>query len=284
MGTKSRAANRTSQKPIVAIIGLGSLGLALAKAIAARNKYEIRGFDRNQPKRQEFSKLPGATAVRSIKTAVQGAKIVLICVKPANIDTACKEIGEAVTKAGTDPIIVSTAAAVPVKHIEKCLGADAHTVVRAMPNLLIEVGAGTVGIYGESTKAVEVVSKFFSRFATVQRVAKEERMHAVTAIVGSGPALIVELIRAFKDAMVQAGTPHAEALAFALAIFEGTAKWARKRNDVHLAALIDLITSPGGTTAELMLRVREKGVHAGIQTAIQAATERSQRMAQTYAA
>src|SRR5205085_11746733 len=76
--------------------------------------------------------------------AVEGAALVVLAVKPQDIDALLDEIAGVV---GSGQTVLSVAAAIPTASIERRLG-EAVPVVRAMPNAPATVHEGISGLCG----------------------------------------------------------------------------------------------------------------------------------------
>jgi len=96
-----------------------------------------------------------------------------------------------------------------------------------------------------------------------------------TALSGTGPAYVYLFMEAMVDAGVHLGFSRhvAEKLVFQTVI--GSANYARQSN-LHLAALRNQVTSPGGTTAEALYHLDKGGFRTVLSRAVWAAFVRSQ--------
>ncbi|UCG84519.1 MAG: pyrroline-5-carboxylate reductase, partial [Dehalococcoidia bacterium] len=102
----------------------------------------------------------------------------------------------------------------------------------------------------------------------------EKYIDMATAISGSGPAYIFLIMEALIDAAVHIGLPRDTAVELVVQTVLGSARLARE-SDKHLAELKNMVTSPGGTTAEGLLCLEEGGLRATITEAVIAAYEKA---------
>src|SRR5689334_13277925 len=117
----------------VAILGGGRIGEALLSGLLTsgwREPSEVVVTARREEQLAELRERHGAEVTADNKAAVDGAGLVVVAVKPQDIDALLDEIGPHLTTAQT---VVTVAAAIPTAHIEKRI-ADDVPVVRAMPN------------------------------------------------------------------------------------------------------------------------------------------------------
>ena len=131
--------------------------------------------------------------------AVKGAGLVVVAVKPQDLEALLTEIGSALTSKQT---VLSVAAAIPTAAIEAQL-ADGVPVVRAMPNTPATVHEGIAGICAGTHAEDEhlaLAEECLSHLGAVVRL-PERYMDAVTAVSGSGPAYFALL----AEAMIEAG-------------------------------------------------------------------------------
>jgi len=76
------------------------------------------------------------------------------------------------------------------------------------------------------------------------------------------------------DAATYIGEPRLVAYDTVIATLIGTAEMIR-RSDVHVAQLIDEVTSPGGTTSRALQVLKKGGLSAVITDAVDAAYQRT---------
>jgi len=102
----------------------------------------------------------------------------------------------------------------------------------------------------------------------------EEYMDAFTALIGSGPGIIAELIDALVLGAVATGMPRELAYRATLKLLEGTIK-TLERTGWHPAILRDIVATPAGTTIKGIYVMELRAVKAALMETIQQATKRS---------
>jgi len=207
----------------------------IAKSIIAssRNKKNL-----NNIKKQFKIKI-----AKNNKEAVQSSDIVFICVKPQDVDNVLNEIKDVVK----NQLIVSIAAGIKLKHIEKIL--KNKRVIRVMPNINCLVGEMAAGFSAGKCaikEDIHDVSKILNS-AGISFLLKEELLDIVTAISGSGPAFFAYFIKAFEASGIKNGLQKEIALKLAIQTALGTGKLLMKQN-LSPEELIAMVASKKGTT------------------------------------
>ena len=224
----------------------------------------------------ELAERHGIDATLDNVEAAAGAALVVVAVKPQDIDALLGEIGPAIT---TEQTVLSVAAAMPTATIEQHL-ASGVPVVRAMPNTPSTVHEGVAGLCA-GAHADDGTSRSRRRrsptSASVVRV-PERHMDAVTAVSGSGPAYFALLAEAMIEAGLLLGLSREISTQLVVQTMLGTAKQLRDEG-LHPVELREMVTSPGGTTIAAIRELESAGVRAAFLNAIQAAMTRARELA-----
>src|SRR5438445_647691 len=117
----------------IAILGAGRIGESLISGLLSsgwRAPEEIAATARREERVAELRERYGVQATVSNGDAVVDAALVVIAVKPQDIDVLLSEIGARILPGQT---VLTIAAAIPTTQIERRL-ATGVPVVRAMPN------------------------------------------------------------------------------------------------------------------------------------------------------
>jgi pyrroline-5-carboxylate reductase len=178
-------------------------------------------------------------------------------------------------------VVVSIMAGRTLSFLEHAFPETA--LVRAMPNTPAAIGRGiSVAVPNARVSAEQcnLVHALLGAVGTVEWIADEAMMDAVTALSGSGPAYVFLLAEAMAQAGTAVGLPPALAARLARATVAGSGELLH-RSPLDAAALRQNVTSPGGTTAAALEILMDKdGLEALLTRAIAAATERSRALAQ----
>jgi len=231
------------------MIGCGNMGEAIVKGLAK----ERSGFGRiivaeADTKKAAALKKKYSVSLSAIIDLVRESDIVVIAVKPQNIDEVLHEIKLAFSSGSRKIIIVSIAAGITTAYIENKL-AKKVSVVRAMPNMAGQIGKGisalAAGRYAARGELIQVGKIFDAIGETV--FVKEAHMDAVTAVSGSGPAYVFYFIQALVEAAVKNGIDRAIARKLVFQTLLGSVLMAEATQE-DLDVLIKKVSSKGGTT------------------------------------
>lgn len=263
----------------LAVLGCGKMGEALVAGLLAagwRAPSDIVATARREDRLEELAELHGIPTTADNVTAVSGADVIVIAVKPQDIEVLLGEISPHVDTAQT---VLSIVAAIPTNQIEALL-AESVPVVRAMPNTPSVVHEGMAGIAAGRNAGQEHLDVASDVLGHVGRVVSvpESYLDAVTAISGSGPAYFALLAEAMIEAGILLGLSREISTELVVQTMLGSAKLLRDTH-MHPVELREMVTSPGGTTTRAIQVLEQSGVRAAFLNAIQAAMERSQELA-----
>jgi pyrroline-5-carboxylate reductase len=260
----------------IAILGTGRIGEALLAGLVSSGWTDIVATSRNEARTTELHERHGVDATTSNADAVAGAAVVVVAVKPQDIDALLASISDAVTPEQT---VLTVAAAIPTAYIEARLP-EGVPVVRAMPNAPSTVHEGMAGIAAGAHAGDEqlaVAEEVLSHLGRVVRV-PESAMDAITAVSGSGPAYFALLAEAMIEAGILLGLSREISTTLVVQTMLGTAKQLRDEG-MHPVELREAVTSPGGTTIAAIRELEQAGVRAAFLNAIQAAMTRARELA-----
>jgi pyrroline-5-carboxylate reductase len=263
----------------VAILGGGKIGESLLAGLLSsgwREPGEVVVTGRREERVAELAERYGVPVTLANAEAAEGAGLVVVAVKPQDIETLLRELTGRVT---ADQTVLSVAAAIPTAAIERHLSGEIP-VVRAMPNAPATVHEGIAGICAGSHAREEhlaLAEEALTHLGAVVRVA-EPYMDAVTAVSGSGPAYFALLAEAMIEAGILLGLGRETSTQLVVQTMLGTAKLLRDEK-MHPVELREAVTSPGGTTINAIRELEQAGVRAAFLNAIQAAMDRSRELA-----
>jgi len=264
----------------LAVLGAGKAGEALITGVLSsgwRKPEEIVATARHEEYLEGLTERHGIATTSDNVEAAAGAGVVVIAVKPQDIEGLLAEVGGSLTGEQT---VISIAAAIPTSLIESHL-ADGVPVVRAMPNAPMTVHEGMAGISAgahadeEHLGAAEEVLGSIGRSVRVD----ESYMDAITAVSGSGPAYFALLAESMIEAGILLGLSREVSTDLVVQTMLGTAKLLRDER-MHPVELRETVTSPGGTTIAAIRELEQAGVRAAFLNAIQAAMKRSKELAE----
>jgi pyrroline-5-carboxylate reductase len=260
----------------IAILGAGKIGESLIAGLRSSDWADIVATSRREERAAELSERHGIEATTSNSQAIAGADVIVLAVKPQDIETLLGEVGHLL---GPEQTVVSVAAAIPTASIERHLAADVP-VVRAMPNTPATVHEGIAGVCAGRHAAREHLDRAETVLRAVGDVVEvpEDLMDAITAVSGSGPAYFALLAEAMIEAGILLSLSREVTTRLVVQTMLGTARLLRDES-MHPVELREMVTSPGGTTIRAIRELEQAGVRAAFLNAINAAMERSKELA-----
>ena len=227
----------------VHLIGGGNLGASIAIGIAKFTKgNQVTVTRRNTANILHLEQL-GVTVSKDNQHNIQNADIIILTIKPYQVDTVLAEILPAIT----NKIIASAVSGLSIENLQNKIGAN-HQAVRIMPNIAAQFGASATCIaFQESNKeAAQNVVRLFEGLGTAP-IIDEKLMDAATVLAASGTAFALRYIRASMQAGIEIGFDWQTALAISAQTVKGAAEMLLEEK-THPEQLIDRVTTPQGCT------------------------------------
>ena len=199
----------------------------------------------------------------------------VLSIKPQHLEEVLADLHGHVAPEQT---VLSIVAGAALKTLVARLGHQ--RVVRVMPNTPARIGAGisawtaTAEVDEPAREAAAALLGAMGRQIYVQ---DEAYMDMATAVSSSGPAYVFSFMEALIEAAVYLGLPREVSRELVLETVLGSALLAKETGQ-HVGQLREMVTSPGGTTAEAMLALEEGGFRASIMDAVVAAYEKAQAL------
>lgn len=254
------------------VVGAGRIGEALLGGLlaAGRDPGTLLICERDAARAEQVA---GEHGVGAVDTAgvVARADVVVLAVKPQSVPDTLASLADL----PATTLVVSLCAGVTTAALEAAL-APGTAVVRVMPNTPMLVGEGMAAASAGSHAGEEHLEVVRAMMSAVGRVVvvPESQQDAVTALSGSGPAYLLLLAEAMIDAGVLLGLPRDVATELVSQTAVGSAHLLRD-SGTHPALLREAVTSPAGTTAAALRTLDDRGVHAAVVAAVEAARDRS---------
>ena len=270
--------------PKIAILGAGSMGRAILSGLLKPHVHAggIVVTNRSRDRAASLAGTAGLTALateddpHANRTAVRGAGVVLVAVKPAMVPDLLTEIADALE---SDAIVVSVAAGVPISRFEELLPASV-AVVRSMPNTPAVVGSAVTGVSAGTRSTPEQVGLVRRLFETVGSVVEvpESQLDALSTISGSGPAYVFFLIEQLTATAVSKGFTPEQATELVNGTFIGAARLLEAAGETPTQLRIQ-VTSPKGTTERAVAVLQEADLKSVFDRATDAALARARELA-----
>ena len=226
-------------------------------------------------RREALADRYGARVGAAPAELVRDAEVVVIAVKPNQFGAVAEGLRGLLRP---EQVVLTLMAGVALSTVREGLGHEA--VIRLMPNILCRVGAGMIVWYagpGVTEEHRAAVRLLFAAMGAEFEVGDEKYLDMATAISGSGPAYMFLILEALADAGVLLGFTREQAALLAEQTMLGSALLI-KADRQHPALLRNSVTSAGGTTAEGLLVLEQRGLRAALMEAVLAAYAKAQRL------
>jgi len=229
-----------------------------------------------EARRESLKSDLGVEVTASNREAIAGADIVVLSVKPQQLEAVAEELDGALN---ADQTVLSIMAGVKIHSIGLKLN---HTkLIRVMPNTPAQIRKG-ISAWTASDDVeqatLDFVASMLSAIGDELKFSDEKNIDIATALSGSGPGYVFVFIEALTDAGVELGLPVHVARHLASQTVLGSAALQRESGK-HPAELRNMVTSPGGTTAAGLAALEMGGFRANVADAVRAAFERGEELA-----
>lgn len=261
----------------IGIIGCGNMGATITTSLIKKKLFQKQNVFICDKDKKKIAQLTKELKVKSIcpsSDLVKKADIIILAVKPKDFDGVLHKIAKTV---GTKKLVISVAAGISTSHIEYFIGRA--PVVRVMPNLAVVVETGMSALCkGRFAKKqhLSLTQKIFRSIGKTV-VVPEPLMNAVTAVSGSGPAYIFEVMEDMIKAAMKAGLSKDISQELVKQTVFGSAKMVIDGKDAP-SVLRDRVTSPGGTTEAALKHLKKHHFAAVLIEAIQKAKRRAKEL------
>ena len=202
----------------VGIIGVGTMGREIGRCLARNDKYQLEGTVRQQEKSQKLDTREKFTIHTSNLVLASRCSIIILAVKPHQVSGVCREISH---KLNPETLLLSVAAGVNLSHIN--CWAPVGIKVRAMPNLPIAIGSGSVALYTPYLTPLTklMVENLFTGVSCCW-LDREEDIEVATAVSGCAPAYLSYFIELMIQGATNLGLTRAEAKKLIIPTLIGT--------------------------------------------------------------
>lgn len=213
-----------------------------------------------------------AESVRRDETA--GPSVVVVAVKPQRIARVLQELKGALAPPPAQ-LLLSVVAGARMEAIAE--GTGHASVARAMPNTPAQIGQGMTAWTATpqaGERQLEVVRALLGALGREMYVENENMIDMATALSATGPTYIFMMMEALVDAGVHMGFSRHVAEELVTQTMLGSVLFARETHK-HPAELRNMVTSPGGTSAEAIYQMEKGSLRTVLSKAVYAAYQRA---------
>ena len=269
----------------LSFVGVGVMAEAMIAGLLRRQlaeRAQVVGSHPRAARREELQTQYGIRMVESNREAAAAgagqpteagaAALVVVAVKPQRMSRVLQELKGALAP---EQLLLSVVAGTRIETISGELG---HAgVVRAMPNTPAQIGQGMTAWTATpqlSERQLEAVRALLGALGREMYVENENMIDMATALSATGPTYIFMMMEALVDAGVHMGFSRHVAEELVTQTMLGSVLFARETRK-HPAELRNMVTSPGGTSAEAIYQMEKGSLRTVLSKAVYAAYQRA---------
>ncbi|MEP7211829.1 MAG: pyrroline-5-carboxylate reductase [Acidobacteriota bacterium] len=264
----------------LAFIGCGVMAESMAAGLLARNVVRPENVAASHPRENRRSELAEKYGIRVFESNAEAARAaetgansaVVLGIKPQRLG---RVLGDLQGVLDPGQLVMSIVAGATIGHLAGELGTP--KIVRAMPNTPSQIGAGITA--WTCTDAVDEIERghvrnILSALGKELFVETENMIDMATSLSATGPTYIFMVMEALTDAGVHLGFSREMAKELVQETMLGSVKFAMSSHK-HPAELRNMVTSPGGTSAEAIYQMEKGSLRTVLSKAVHAAYKKA---------
>jgi pyrroline-5-carboxylate reductase len=246
----------------ISIIGGGNLGASLTKGLLKTGDYKKENIiiSEIRERRRQYLNEMGFQVTNNNKKAVSEADLIIIAVKPQQVNTLLDEISGSINK--DKQIIAYTVSGLALNDVEKKLGV--LPIFRLMPNTAIEIRESMTCISYKNAEE-KIVKSIISLFNKLGKtiVILEELMAAATVLGACGIAFALRYMRAASQGGIEIGFSAEVSQLITAQTLKGAARLIIDSGN-HPEREIDKVTTPQGITISGLNEMEHQGFSSAL--------------------
>lgn len=264
----------------LAFIGCGVMGESVVAGLLRNGVVDAAHVSASHPRANRRDELKEKYGIAVYECNAEAARFVaghenaavVLCVKPQRLAKVLSDLSGVLHPAD---LVISIVAGARIEKLAEELGTA--KVVRAMPNTPSQIGAGITS--WTCTEAVGDVDRghvkeILSALGKELFVETENMIDMATSLSATGPTYIFMVMEALTDAGVHLGFSRDMAKELVQETMLGSVKFAMESHK-HPAELRNMVTSPGGTSAEAIYQMEKGTLRTVLSKAVYAAYKRA---------
>lgn len=270
----------------LAFIGCGVMAEAIIAGLLRKKLVgpeQIAGSHPRPSRREEMHVKYGIEMFENNRDAVtevspetpDQSSIVVLAVKPQRLYSVLQQLKGSLVK---EQLVVSVVAGAKIETIAEEL---VHvSIVRTMPNTPAQIGEGVTAwtaSAGVSEEQERQVCAMLEALGKAVRVENERQIDMATALSATGPTYIFLVMEALIDAGVHMGFSRHVAQELVHQMMLGSVLFARESHK-HPAELRNMVTSPGGTSAEAIYQMEKGSLRTVLSKAVWSAYQKAESL------
>ncbi len=264
----------------LAFIGCGVMAESIIAGLLRKELVGANQISASHPRkerRNELEEKHGISAFERNKDAVCATKdaedsIIVLCVKPQRLEGVLNDLAAVVSN---DQLVLSIVAGATIETISNALGTK--KVGRTMPNTPSQIGHGitawtcTDEVSDDERKRIKALLTALGRELYVEN---EHMIDMATSLSATGPTYVFLVMEALTDAGVHLGFSRDMSKELVQETMLGSVKFAME-SDLHPAELRNMVTSPGGTSADAIYQMEKGALRTVMSKAVFAAYKKA---------
>lgn len=259
----------------ICFVGSGAMATAMIAGLTKKKLIKPENIMASDPYPGQLEKLANRYNVKTTQTNLEAVKdrdIVVLSIKPQSVPELSAELRGHIPARS---LVLSIIAGATIAKLSRRL--HHYRLVRVMPNTPARVGLG-MSVWTATDEVSEAQREqartILSALGEEIYVDHEDYLDMATALSGTGPAYVFLFMEAMIDAGVHMGFSRRIAQQLVYQTIEGSLAFARE-SERHPVDLRNMVTSPGGTSAEALYQLEKGGFRTVLSKAIWAAYQKS---------
>ncbi len=265
----------------IAFIGGGVMAEAMIGGLLNRQIVTPDHITVSEPREKRRAELATRYSIHTTgdnRQAARAGEIVVFAIKPQVLARVLPELKGALRD---DQLVISIIAGGRIATLSEELAHNA--IVRAMPNTPAQIGEGLT-VWTTTPNVMEAqrddARAVFQSLGKEVFVDDEKYLDMATAVSGTGPTYVFLVLEALIDAAVHLGFGRDVAHDIVIETMRGSILYAEKTGK-HPAELRNMVTSPGGTSAEAIYQMEKGSLRTVLSKAVWAAYQKSCLLGET---
>ncbi len=259
----------------ILLIGCGHMGSALINTWAKSKKYSITVIEQKKSYKKKFNNLPFYNNVKQIED-YKKFDFIIIAVRPIDLESLIENIKN--KKFKKNLALISVVAGKKIKIFEKNFK-NIEQIIRIMPNMPALIGQGMNCMIANKKTKKKVIFETKNLFSLTGKTIvldNENQVDMATAVSGSGPGFIFNLIDAMEKAAINLGFNKKIAKTLVSETFKGTSNL-YINNKLSAEQLVEKVATKGGTTDAGLKIMKKQKIHSTFKNTLIASYNRAKQ-------
>ncbi len=269
----------------LAFVGCGVMAESMIAGLLRKNLVKSEQIAASHPRANRRMDLTAKYGIRVFERNAEAAEnnresknsIVALCVKPQRLDNVLLELKDSVAP---NQLVLSIVAGAKIETLSEALSNE--KIVRAMPNTPSQIGAGITAwtcTRGVSDAERAQIKALLTALGKELYVETENMIDMATSLSATGPTYVFMVMEALTDAGVHLGFSREMSKELVQETMLGSVLFAMESHK-HPAELRNMVTSPGGTSADAIYQMEKGGLRTVLSKAVYAAYQRAVALGQ----